>query len=207
MEYQPTFKLETIHVIRDFLKLQREPICFVAHYGNFFDYPIFRAELHQKKMSLPEDILCIDSLDAFRELCANADDANVNNEEENVSQKEHAQSSGQRVKNKVPFEFTQGFNEFLGKLTKDEPVKNAQVVNETTPRKPIRSDLKHGDMKSDASDIKDAYYVPKGEQHHEEVPHKVRIINGSKQSSAARSIPSTSSVPSTAKKRLQFWYV
>lgn len=58
-------KLETILT---FLNNLPKPVCLVAHNGNSFDYKIFLAELFDINASLPDDILCVDSLTGFRQL-------------------------------------------------------------------------------------------------------------------------------------------
>lgn len=53
-----------------FLGRLRQPVCFVAHNGNGFDYPLLNAELKRAKSEIPGGILCVDSLEAIRSLDA-----------------------------------------------------------------------------------------------------------------------------------------
>lgn len=63
----PTFK-EKFESINTFLKKLTQPTCLVAHNGNLFDFKILLAECNDICMSLPRDLLCIDSLVAFRRI-------------------------------------------------------------------------------------------------------------------------------------------
>lgn len=66
LEHQPKFSFEIVDSFKKWMAFNRGPICLVAHNGNRFDYPILKAEIAKVENDLPEDILCIDSLDAFR---------------------------------------------------------------------------------------------------------------------------------------------
>ncbi|XP_075987662.1 three-prime repair exonuclease 1-like [Anticarsia gemmatalis] len=63
----PIFK-EKAETILTFLKELTKPICLVAHNGNRFDYPILLAELKNIDVTLPKDLLCVDSLVGFRRM-------------------------------------------------------------------------------------------------------------------------------------------
>ncbi|XP_043474774.1 uncharacterized protein LOC122506569 [Leptopilina heterotoma] len=52
--------------INHFLQRLEEPICFVAHNGKKFDYPILLNEFQNYGEVLPSEILAVDSLDVFR---------------------------------------------------------------------------------------------------------------------------------------------
>ena len=45
-----------------------KPICLLAHNGYRFDFPVLKAELNRTGENLCEDILCADTLEAFRSL-------------------------------------------------------------------------------------------------------------------------------------------
>lgn len=62
------FNERIFFVIQNFINLQQKPICFVAHNGNSFDYPILRAEIYKSGNQLSGDILCVDSIEAFKGL-------------------------------------------------------------------------------------------------------------------------------------------
>lgn len=68
LEHQKAFNKESFSLINSFLELHQKPICLVAHNGNYFDYPILRAEIHNTDSSLSDDILCVDSIQVFKQL-------------------------------------------------------------------------------------------------------------------------------------------
>ncbi|XP_044252348.1 uncharacterized protein LOC123003584 [Tribolium madens] len=123
LEQQTRFSSETVDVIGKWLEMNQKPICLVAHNGNKFDYPILRAEVQKTGNDLPEDILCLDSLIAFR---------NIDTLETQVVKEPPKE---------VPFQFNDEFDEILNqaldeyekqrKLTPEE----VQKMNETTPKK------------------------------------------------------------------------
>ncbi|XP_071511231.1 uncharacterized protein [Diadema antillarum] len=56
-----------ISMLKLFLARQEAPVGLVAHNGNGFDFPLLKTELARLTLEQPlDDILCIDSLDAFR---------------------------------------------------------------------------------------------------------------------------------------------
>ena len=63
--------------ICSFLGRQAKPVCLVAHNGHEFDFKLLRTEFDRLGRSLPSDLLCCDSLLAFREL----DEANAGGKE------------------------------------------------------------------------------------------------------------------------------
>lgn len=69
---QSSFNDNSLNLINSFLSRLSKPICFVAHNGNFFDYPILRTHIESVQVEagveFPEDIYCIDSLLAFRDI-------------------------------------------------------------------------------------------------------------------------------------------
>ncbi|XP_051162500.1 uncharacterized protein LOC127282362 [Leptopilina boulardi] len=52
--------------INNFLERLQEPICFVAHNGKKFDFPILLNEIKNTNEVMPSEILAIDSIDVFR---------------------------------------------------------------------------------------------------------------------------------------------
>ncbi|GFN92629.1 three-prime repair exonuclease 1 [Plakobranchus ocellatus] len=58
------FEQQTIY---NFLKDLPRPICIVAHNGKRFDFPLFLANLRQWLRNHLHDVLCADSLEAFKE--------------------------------------------------------------------------------------------------------------------------------------------
>ncbi|XP_011878532.1 PREDICTED: uncharacterized protein LOC105567893 [Vollenhovia emeryi] len=58
-------------LIMHFLKRLTPPICFAAHNGNGFDYPIFLRELEHIDKILDNEILCIDTWRMFQDFFIN----------------------------------------------------------------------------------------------------------------------------------------
>ncbi|CAH2097952.1 unnamed protein product [Euphydryas editha] len=56
---------DKIECINSFLDLPK-PVCLVAHNGNRFDYKIIKSEYKNVNAELPKDLLCVDSLKAFK---------------------------------------------------------------------------------------------------------------------------------------------
>ncbi|XP_056648385.1 three-prime repair exonuclease 1 isoform X2 [Diorhabda sublineata] len=117
LEQSSRFSKETVAAINSFLSHNPQPICLVAHNGNHFDYPLFKREIEKTNCSLLDNILCVDSLLAFREI-----EKNQRNEitKQNIDE----------VDRSVPVEFTPKYDELLFSC-------EAQAKNETTPRKQI----------------------------------------------------------------------
>lgn len=144
MENQTHFQASTVKLINQFLEAQEKPICFVAHNGNHFDYPILRTEIHRVGQSLSDDILCIDSLEAFREFHRQAV------EETEIFQETVVSSSN----SSVPPEFEDGYDELLCNIVDEMEqcsrdgekmgIEEIRRRNETTPQKitiRVRRDL------------------------------------------------------------------
>jgi three prime repair exonuclease-1 len=112
--------------------MNRKPICLVAHNGNRFDFPILRREIESTCSSLPEDVLCIDSLAAFRDL-------DRSGEVVQTTSKEVVQTTPKEI----PFELDDGFDELLVQAVEEyersQKLSPAEVqkINETTPHKQI----------------------------------------------------------------------
>ncbi|XP_014241279.1 three-prime repair exonuclease 1 [Cimex lectularius] len=68
LEEQSTFNVEFCDLLHSFLLRHPEPICLLAHNGNNFDFPLIQSHSKFLKRPLPDDILCADTLHAFREL-------------------------------------------------------------------------------------------------------------------------------------------
>lgn len=120
LENQTAFTSDVVNVIKNWLSLSASPICFVAHNGNRFDYPIFQAELYKTGNVLSDDIVCVDSLTAFRDL----DIPSVPEQSE------------------APAIFDDGYDELLCQIADEVELKpkslssaEMQMRNETTPRK------------------------------------------------------------------------
>ncbi|XP_045455960.1 three-prime repair exonuclease 1-like [Melitaea cinxia] len=66
---QPIFG-DKIKCINSFLELPK-PVCLVAHNGDRFDYKIIKSEYKNENTHLPVDLLCVDSLKAFKDIFEN----------------------------------------------------------------------------------------------------------------------------------------
>ncbi|XP_029455258.1 three-prime repair exonuclease 1-like isoform X2 [Rhinatrema bivittatum] len=62
------FNIHVFHMIEAFLKRQTPPMCFVAHNGYNYDFPLLKAELAGKDFPISKDIYCGDSLTAMKAL-------------------------------------------------------------------------------------------------------------------------------------------
>ncbi|XP_044733344.1 uncharacterized protein LOC123295947 [Chrysoperla carnea] len=62
------FSILSYELIDKFLKHQESPVCLVAHNGFKFDYMVLNDQLQQLGKKLPDDILCMDTLPAFRHI-------------------------------------------------------------------------------------------------------------------------------------------
>ncbi|XP_073821220.1 three prime repair exonuclease 2-like [Musca autumnalis] len=68
LENEAPFDENTANCLFMFLERLETPVCFVAHNGWSFDYPVIRYVLQRINMAIPSSIYCIDSFKAFREL-------------------------------------------------------------------------------------------------------------------------------------------
>lgn len=75
---QPIFG-DKIKCINSFLDLPK-PVCLVAHNGDRFDYKIIKSEYKNENTHLPHDLLCVDSLKAFKDIL---EDVNSHSESSN----------------------------------------------------------------------------------------------------------------------------
>ena len=58
---QTRFDANTGHLLNNFLARLPSPVCLVAHNGNVYDYPLFKAEMEKAGIQVGSDILCADS--------------------------------------------------------------------------------------------------------------------------------------------------
>ncbi|KMQ90054.1 three prime repair exonuclease 2 [Lasius niger] len=61
------FECEVYELIKCFLQRLTPPVCFAAHNGNRFDYPIFLHELERINKIFDDKILCIDTWKMFQD--------------------------------------------------------------------------------------------------------------------------------------------
>lgn len=130
LEFQPEFSANIAELISKFLDLQSKPVCFVAHNGNRFDYPILRAELSKTNQFVFDGILCIDSLQMFKD----------------IQKQQNNRLIGNSSTKTIPVEFLDGYDELLLRITEEvetkleciskrKNLKEIQKRNETTPKK------------------------------------------------------------------------
>ncbi|XP_005175049.1 three prime repair exonuclease 2-like isoform X1 [Musca domestica] len=67
LQREAPFDENTANCLFMFLERLPAPVCFVAHNGWSFDYPVIRYVLQTIDKSMPSSIFCIDSFKAFRE--------------------------------------------------------------------------------------------------------------------------------------------
>ncbi|XP_013106408.2 uncharacterized protein LOC106086324 [Stomoxys calcitrans] len=65
---EASFDINTANCLLGFLERLEKPICFVAHNGWSFDYPVIRHVFEKINMTVPSTIYCVDSLKAFIEM-------------------------------------------------------------------------------------------------------------------------------------------
>jgi len=68
LQNERKFDEDTVDLINNFLAHLQQPVCLVAHNGNRFDYPILKTALKLVNKSLPESLICCDSLNIFKKI-------------------------------------------------------------------------------------------------------------------------------------------
>lgn len=69
LENQKEFDDSVPKLLEYFFRRLEKPICLLAHNGNRFDFPVLQAELKRLNYALGSDIVCADTLVAFRAIC------------------------------------------------------------------------------------------------------------------------------------------
>ena len=64
--YQKDFDNGMSLLLNLFLQRQVAPVCLIAHNGHQFDFPLLKSELRRLGTDLPGEVLCADSLEAFK---------------------------------------------------------------------------------------------------------------------------------------------
>ncbi|KAK5642391.1 hypothetical protein RI129_008558 [Pyrocoelia pectoralis] len=129
LEHQTEFDASCFNVMREFLNVHRKPICLVAHNGDRFDYPILKAEIYKTGNEMLDEVLCVDSLLAFRYLHDNVLKNDTPVEEE--------------VASNASVHLDDGFDDILNNVVDNIElqkcakltVEEIQKMNETTPIK------------------------------------------------------------------------
>lgn len=66
LEDESPFNENTCDMINSFLEHLQQPVCLVAFNGNAFDFKILKEHFRRKKKRLPENLLTVDSWEAFK---------------------------------------------------------------------------------------------------------------------------------------------
>lgn len=77
LDNENQFNQEGASLIKTFIELQMSPACIVSHNGCGFDFPILRAEFARVNVSLPDDLLCTDTLQMFRSILRDSKEVNT----------------------------------------------------------------------------------------------------------------------------------
>lgn len=133
LESMSPFTSKTVDCINLFIEHNPRPICFVAHNGNRFDYPILQASIKNTNAALIDDIYCIDSLEMFRNLELNDTTTKTKIESETIP-----------TNSTESFMFQDNFDDILCRAVDEyeqsvEKALKVQKINETTPKRPIEN--------------------------------------------------------------------
>ncbi|KAF8792489.1 three-prime repair exonuclease 1-like [Argiope bruennichi] len=71
LEKQEKFDESIPKLLEYFFRRLRRPLCLLAHNGNRYDFPLLQAELRHINYELDGEILCADTLEAFRSIVSN----------------------------------------------------------------------------------------------------------------------------------------
>lgn len=90
LDNQEEFDDSVPKLLEYFFRRLQSPICLLAHNGNRFDFPVLQAELKRLNYALNSNILCADTLVAFRSICLSHKlDNDSNFEEKSDGRNEH----------------------------------------------------------------------------------------------------------------------
>jgi len=93
LKHYKAFSTETVRLINQFLKVQPQPVCLVAHNGFAYDYPLLQSEIQKLTIGDQGDssvvqmlngIKCLDSLKALREICKNTSISDGNQDDPSI---------------------------------------------------------------------------------------------------------------------------
>ncbi|XP_047019089.1 three prime repair exonuclease 2-like isoform X2 [Helicoverpa zea] len=68
LKNEAEFNKDVFNIINTFISCQEKPVCMIAHNAFEFHFPLLKYHFHQLKVSLPNDILCTDSLYALYDI-------------------------------------------------------------------------------------------------------------------------------------------
>lgn len=133
MENIQPFSILSYELIDKFLKHQESPVCLVAHNGFNFDYMVLNDQLQQLGEKLPDDILCMDTLPAFRHIFTSPQIKTPQNSMEcdseifgSLSQEMHLLKTVESLEENLNISPNSKINNII---------KQQQIINETTPKK------------------------------------------------------------------------
>uniref|UniRef100_A0A1I8PQ47 Exonuclease domain-containing protein n=1 Tax=Stomoxys calcitrans TaxID=35570 RepID=A0A1I8PQ47_STOCA len=101
LDSETPFDENTANCLLMFLERLEKPVCFVAHNGWSFDYPIIRYVFDTINMTIPASIYCIDSFQAFREI--DEKQTQIDEVKSEISECDHMSPSLQRESDKRSF--------------------------------------------------------------------------------------------------------
>lgn len=126
LEEIPIFNEQACELVTAFLKRMPQPVVLIAHNGMKFDFPILKAEFSAKGNALPEDLLCADSLEAFRYLFPISDHCGVSPLVGGIPRTESGETC--QVVSDVSVENSSSHKRIDFSMT------DVQKMNETTPK-------------------------------------------------------------------------
>jgi len=126
---QAKFDCDTAGLINCFLSRLMPPVCLVAHNGDYYDYPLLKAELDKAGVGLPKEILCVDSYVGFKEILPKRNVKRLN--EQTIAEQNLIHSELNMV------------NKFIAAGMFDDEIDDqimddVKQVNESTPKRPKR---------------------------------------------------------------------
>ena len=75
---QARFDKNTVTFLNSFLCRLPPPVCLIAHNGDFYDFPLLKAEMQKIESSFSLQIMCADSYIGIKEIFKNKDDITSN---------------------------------------------------------------------------------------------------------------------------------
>lgn len=182
LEKEKRFDENSVDLIANFLTHLQQPVCLVAHNGNRFDYPILKSQCKLLNKSLPESLICCDSLDIFRKIDQIYEENSktlINGYKlsswENIKPQQillmdaeileieqlvkDYDSNDDKTISQLETEFINSVVDNVKTESADEKneiddVQQFQLLNETTPSKPVKNEEKNPPAKQPQSSMK-----------------------------------------------------
>ncbi|XP_071088755.1 three-prime repair exonuclease 1-like [Haliotis cracherodii] len=135
---QKPFDKDMVQLISSFLSRLAKPVCLVAHNGDRFDYPLLVTELRQADADLQADLLCVDSLTAFKKLESQASFSKMS-AHEGLSQGDADSLSSKSTPKKSSFKLEEVYKRCFGEAppvchtAADDCLTLLKVVREFSP--------------------------------------------------------------------------